>query len=444
MTDERTFIKRMLPVTLFGRALLILMVPIVAVQLVTIYMFFERHWDSVVRNMSNALAGEIIVLVDAFQNTGPGTRLRYTQAIGKMMGIDVTFDTSPNTVFVEGEGRASYPDFFGDLSRRLNYPFMVRRVGPGQDILISILMKNGVLSLQMTKKRLVSPTTYIFVFWMTGSAVLVLIIATLFLRNQIRPIRQLAKAAEQFGLGHDAPNFRPCGASEVRQAGRAFITMRNRIQRQVSTRTEMLAGISHDLRTPLTRVKLQLAMMKMDDQARKNIKSDVEDMEHMIQEYLDFARGEGQEQSELVSLHPYLSNIADAYRHHDEPVVLQKSEDVDLRIRPKAMRRAIQNIIDNAVRYGERADITIEKDDEHIVIYVDDQGPGIPKEDMKNVFRPFTRLDPSRNVDTGGAGLGLSIARDVVVAHGGTVALANKESGLRVMIRLPRHREIET
>jgi len=432
-------IKSYLPSTLFGRALLILVVPVVAVQLFSVYMFYTRHWDSVVRNLSSALAGEVVVLIDAFQNTKNDERMHYTRAIGVMMGIDVSYDESKSTIFVEGVGEDNYPDFFRDLSYRLDYPFMVQRSGEDDgEILVSVLMDQGTLNLRMTKKRLVSSTTYIFLFWMLGSAIVMMMIATLFLRNQIRPIRQLALAAERFGLGQDTPDFSPRGAAEVRQAGAAFLTMRQRIRRQVATRTEMLAGISHDLRTPLTRMKLQLALVTLDDKTRKSFAADLEEMEYMIQEYLDFARGAGQEPSEHVSMRGFLEEIINAYRFHDQPAQLHVPEgDVSMLMKPKALRRAIQNVIDNALRYGGQADVRLRIEETDVVIEVEDAGPGIPEEKHEAVFRPFTRLDPSRNAETGGAGLGLSIVRDSVVAHGGQVSLHNMKTGLKVSIRLP-------
>lgn len=433
-------LKRLLPATLFGRALLILVLPVVLVQLVAIYMFYERHWDSVVRNMSSALAGEIRVLVSEFESPPAKDRIKRVAEMGDEMGIGAWYDTRKASVFVEGKGREEYPEFFSLLSRKLSQPFMVRRVGPDQDIQISILMEEGTLELRTSKKRLVSSTTYIFILWMAGSATLLSMIAIMFLRNQIRPMRQLAQAAERFGLGQDVPFFSPRGALEVRQAGKAFLEMRDRILRQVSSRTEMLAGISHDLRTPITRIKLQLALMKPDAKAHQAIEADLEEMEHMIHAYLAFAKGEGEERSESVVMDDYVQEIAHGYIRHQQPVSCQPMPDVWLSIRPKAMRRAIQNLIDNALRYGRKADISAQDSPDYWVLHIRDEGSGIPEDLHESVFRPFTRLDPSRNTKTGGAGLGLSIARDIVLAHGGTVRLINlPEGGLCAEIRLPKN-----
>ncbi len=438
MRSVINMIKQVMPSTLFGRSLMILVLPLVLVQIFAIYMFYERHWDSVVRNMSNTLAGEAAVLAHAFQSAPDDQRVKQVTVLADMMGIGVEFDTDQTDVFVSGVGSKDYPQFYQQLESRFAMPFMVRREGSEQDILISLQMDDGVLHLRTNKKRLVSSTTYIFLMWMAGSAVVLLGIATLFLRNQIRPIRQLALAAERFGLGQDTPDFRPRGAAEVRQAGRAFLVMRARIERQVASRTEMLAGISHDLRTPLTRIKLQLAMMGIEPKARKELETDVTDMEHMIQEYLDFARGEGHEPSARVDVRDYLQRIVESYIYHQQPVTLVAPEGVSLSVRPKALRRGLQNVIDNALRYGLRADIRVMADKKALAIVVEDSGSGIPADQFENVFRPFTRLEASRNIETGGAGLGLSIAQDIVQAHGGTITLSNRdEGGLRVSIHLP-------
>jgi two-component system osmolarity sensor histidine kinase EnvZ len=271
--------------------------------------------------------------------------------------------------------------------------------------------------------------------------VLFLLIAVLFLRNQIRPIRRLAEAADNFGRGVDTLGFRPSGATEVRKAARAFIVMRERIKRQLRTRTEMLAGISHDLRTPLTRMKLELAMLPDTDAIRESVKElgdDVQQMEHMIQEYLDFARGEGREEAIRVSVRELLEDVVNDYRRLNEDVVLASGDDGMMDIRASGFRRVLHNVIDNALRYGKRCDVLLRISANYCEIIVDDEGAGIPQEKRDEVFKPFNRLDPSRNTKTGGVGLGLTIARDIVLAHGGNIALdSSPKGGLRVIIRLP-------
>lgn len=429
----------MVPATLFARALWILVLPIVLVQIVAVYIFYERHWDSVVRNMSGSLAGEISLLVHEFEQRPEATRLKSTTKLATRLGIRISYDESRAGVFVEGQGQSAYPELFNLLEHKLSHPFMIQLAGQEQEIQISVLMNEGRLEFFAGRKRLMSSTTYIFILWMAGSSVLLSAIAIMFLRNQVRPIRQLAQAAERFGLGLDAPNFSPRGAQEVRQAGRAFLEMRERIVRQVSTRTEMLAGISHDLRTPITRIRLQLALAKIDNKTQQALESDLQDMEHMIQAYLEFAKGEGIEKSEIVDMSTLLSEVTNAYQRQAAEVTTDAIDSALLFVRPKNMRRALQNIVDNALRYGESAHLSAKENADEWTLRIDDKGPGIPDAAQESVFRPFVRLDPSRNQHTGGVGLGLSIARDVVLAHGGRIELINRrQGGLRVQITLPK------
>lgn len=429
-------IKRYLPRTLFGRALLIMIVPAVLVQVLAVIQFYERHWDSVVRNMSASLAGEVVLVHQLY----PRLSLERLQEIGRMLGMEIRLDTRKQTVFEAGRGRDDYPEFYDHLKERLGTAFMVEQAGPQNDLLISLLVDTGTLRIETGRKRLVSSTTYIFLLWTAGSSLVLLAVATLFLRNQIRPIRQLAAAAEKFGLGQEEDTFQPRGASEVRQAGRAFVIMRNRIERQVKARTDMLAGISHDLRTPLTRMKLQLAMLQLDDRQRAELASDIEEMEHMIEEYLQFARGLEQEETEPVVIDRWLSELVEGYLRQQQAVRLEAESGLSVPLRPRAMRRAMCNIIDNALHYGNEAVVSTQEDGAYLVIAVRDKGPGIPENAFEDVFRPFTRLDQSRSPDRSGAGLGLSIARDIIQAHGGTIELRNRKRGLEVVVNLPQKR----
>lgn len=435
-------IKRLMPATLFGRALLILVIPVVLIQVVAVYVFYARHWDSVVRNMSSALAGEVVLLVREVERDSTPISVTHVQRLGEHMGISVSLDATRTKIFKEDMGKESYPEFYTLLKRFLTRPFMIQPKEDGQLIQISVLMDDGVLVMKTTRKRLASTTTYAFLAWMGGVSLVLMLIAIQFLRNQMRPIRQLAQAAEQFGMGQDLPNFSPRGAAEVRQAGKAFMVMRDRIARQVATRTEMLAGISHDLRTPLTRIKLQLAMMNLDEKAKHALESDVIEMEHMIHEYLDFAKGTTQEAGKRIDLSGFVRTIIANYQRSHKAVTLgdvTPLESISGVWRPNAMRRAIQNVIDNALRYGSVAHVEVVVKPKHIRLMVSDNGPGIAQSEHEFVFRPFTRLDPSRNVATGGVGLGLSIARDVLHSHGGDIQLDNRpEGGLRVTMIIPR------
>ena len=442
----RPTLKRVLPTNLFGRALLIMLVPIILLQLLVAHIFYDRHWDSVVRNMSNTTAADVAVLVQEYRRIASEDgfeKARYqVERIGQTMGIKVNM-LAPLKVR-NGVGQKKFPDFFNSLDARMDEPVMLE-YAKKERIRVLIGMDEQTMQLLIDRKRLASSTTYIFILWMLGSSLLLVTIATLFLRNQIRPIVQLARAAEQFGLGQDVQNFSPRGASEIRRAGRAFLTMADRIRRQVQSRTEMLAGISHDLRTPLTRMKLEIEMGKLDAATRAALNADIDEMRRMIDEYLDFARGEGSEPVEPMDIAALLTNLSQQYTRMGADIHFEGAAPVILMVRPQALRRALTNLIENAMRYGgATAQLTLEQTIAFVRIKVTDAGPGIPEAQQDEVFKPFTRLEPSRNIATGGVGLGLSIARDIAQAHGGDISLENQRNadgvvtGLEVTLRLPR------
>lgn len=432
------WLKPILPRSLFGRVLLIVVMPTVLIQLVLAYVFFERHWDNVTRSISNTLAGEIGFFVQRLKKAGP-------EDVGDVVSDFVL--TSGIAVSLEEEGAelgrnsGDYPEFQQRMKVVVTEPFSVRRMLSRGVIEVRVAMDGQLLKCEIPVKRLESRTTVIFAAWMLGATVMFLLIAVLFLRNQIRPIRRLAEAADNFGRGVDTPGFRPHGALEVRKAARAFIIMRERIKRQLRTRTEMLAGISHDLRTPLTRMKLELAMLPEDERLRESVQElqdDVQQMEHMIEEYLSFARGEGREDAVRLSLRELLEDLVADYQRLRASVQLEGGEDVVADVRVTALRRVMHNVIDNALRYGKHCKVSLRRSDKWCEITIDDDGPGIPADKREEVFKPFSRLDPSRNAKTGGVGLGLSIARDIVLAHGGRIALdVSPQGGLRVVVTLP-------
>jgi len=433
----RRFFKRFLPKTLFMRALLIVVLPTVLVQAVSAYIFYERHWENVTKHMANALAGEIAFLSQQAEEVNPKERSEQLWAFHETTGIRASFERGAKLSKKSTSAAQDFPEFQHVLDERIAEPFTVKRLEAQEMLEIRVQLKDGVLTFYTTLKRLESSTTVIFMLWMVGATLVFLCIAIVFLRNQVRPIRQLAEAAEGFGKGRDIGDFKPHGALEVRRAARAFLVMRERILRQIRSRTEMLAGISHDLRTPLTRMKLQLAMLPASQEVQ-DLQSDVTQMERMITEYLDFARGDSGEESERISIAQLLQGIADDYRRLNKEVPCNVPEDAKLDVRPGPLIRMMHNIIDNALRYGRECSISTRVASGKLEIYVDDKGPGIPKEQREAVFRPFTRLDASRNPKTGGVGLGLTIARDAARSHGGNITLADAPSGgLRVVVRLP-------
>jgi len=324
------------------------------------------------------------------------------------------------------------------IAERLHVPFTIDGVSDPQDILIAIDLPQGVLGVKVPRKRLYTSTTYIFMLWMVGSSLVLLSVATIFMRNQVKSLRRLAAAAESFGKGRAVPFFRIEGAAEVRQAAVAFLQMRDRIQRQIRQRTEMLAGVSHDLRTPLTRMKLALEFLG-DDGSVAELKSDVAEMEQMVNLYLDFARGEGTETPVETDVALLLEEVAAAMRRDGAAISLDEGDSFVAAVRPNALRRCLNNLIANARRHGRHVWVASEPAAEGLDILVDDDGPGIPAEERERAFQPFTRLDASRNPSTGGVGLGLTIARDVARSHGGDLRLETSPyGGLRARVHLPR------
>lgn len=431
-------LKRLLPRTLLGRSLLIIVSPLILVQIISAWVFFERHWDTVAVRLARGLAGDISATIELMREdpTPEGRRAAFRFA-AYHYGITVDFKVG------EILKNAPEPDS-GQLERVLREALVDRMQRPihiddtpERDVRLNIQLPDGVLEIIAPKKRLFTSTTYLFVAMMVGSSLILFGVAMMFMRNQVRPIRRLAAAADALGKGREVPSFRIQGATEVRQAAAAFNLMRNRLQRQVSQRTEMLAGVSHDLRTPLTRMKLQIAMM--DDVAGvSELRDDVREMERMVEGYLAFARGEGAELPARINLRDLLDEVVGAARRQGSDIVLACEGALTIAVRKEALRRCFSNIVGNAARHGKHIEIAARRTPDMVEITIDDDGPGIAADQRENVFRPFLRLDESRNAETGGVGLGLTIARDVVHSHGGEIFLEDSPlGGLRARIRLP-------
>ncbi len=324
------------------------------------------------------------------------------------------------------------------LKERVARPYWIDAVSDPRDIRILVQLDNSVLTADVPRKRVYTSTTYVFILWMVGSSLVLLSVAALFLRNQVRSLRRLAAAAERFGKGRPTAFTKIEGALEVRQAAAAFMQMRERIQRQLRQRTEMLAGVSHDLRTPLTRMKLGLELIG-DDPVAEGLKSDVVDMERLVNLYLDFARGEGTEHPVETDIGLLIEDLAAAARRDGMLLDLDPPVDLVVPVRPNALRRCLGNLIGNARRYGKHVWLSSVPVEDGVDILIDDDGPGIPAAERDRVFQPFVRLDASRNPSTGGVGLGLTIARDVARSHGGDVRLeTSPRGGLRARVHLPR------
>lgn len=438
---QASLIRRILPRSLFGRALLILVLPVLLVQLVVAYVFFARHWDQIERQLSSSLTQEVGFIYNIYNVSPDADGLKEAKFVARQMGMKLHLDTQQTDIMSREYNVQSHDVFTLRLRHHIPDPFTI--VDGDKHMELRILVDAGVLVFTISRKRLVSVTTDVFILTMVAASVVFLLIAVVFLRNQIRPITRLAKVAERFGMGQNTKHFQPRGAREVRLAGQAFITMRDRIERYVASRTDMLAGISHDLRTPLTRMKLQLAVAANKPETLQQMHQDVEQMEHMINEYLEFARGSGGEASVLVSLDGLLTGLIDKYKEQSHAVSLAKGVPITLTAKPNALMRALQNVIDNALRYGKTASVKVSESDEYISIAVDDEGPGIAEEQQEHVFQPFKRLDEARNLSEAGVGLGLSIARDSIMMQGGKIVIQNRYNkkeilGLSVEIILPK------
>ncbi len=426
--------RKVLPRSLLGRSLLIILVPIVLVQAVALMIFYGSHMNLISRRLGGAVAGEIAQTIRLL-----GTTSEPADQAWLLAGAEHDFELHMRIDRGGHLNNIRSVDIFGPMDddlaiamrEKVALPFTMDWQHDAQNVLIDVQMPHGVLHVAAPRKRLYSSMFYLFVIWLVGSASLVFAIAALFMRNQVRAIRRLALAAEAFGLGRDTGPIRPEGAVEVRQAATAFNRMQDRIRRFLAQRTEMLAGVSHDLRTPLTRLRLALAMMPQDSDAAE-MTADVEEMERMIGGYLAFARGEQAEQAVSVNLSAMLEEVAAGARRAGAEVSLDTPPTLTLNLRQDAFRRAITNLVDNARRHASRLAVSAASNGRAVYVNVDDDGPGIPPERRESVFRPF------ESDAAGGTGLGLTIARDIVRAHGGDIVLEESPlGGLRARVRVP-------
>jgi len=437
---QRSGIKRVLPKTMFGRSLLLIVVPLILVQIISAWVFYARHWETMERHLSADVAGDIAIVAEALKFTiGDAVQARLMEEASTATQIGFSFGrnaTPPPPAASDGGGVEE--QLRVAVHERIGAAAHAETLGDSSDFRVEVPVNRGVLTAIVPRKRLTTPTTYIFILWMIGSSLVLLVVAAIFLRNQVKSLRRLAAAADGFGKGRPVVFSKIEGALEVRQAAAAFIQMRDRIQRQIRQRTEMLAGVSHDLRTPLTRMKLELELLG-DNPIVAELKSDVVEMERLVQLYLDFARGEGTETPVETDIAPLIEDLAATQRRQGTELSLDQPAELVVPIRPNALRRCLGNLIANGARYGTHVWLTSRSVDDGVDILVDDDGPGIPLNERDHVFQPFIRLDSSRNPSTGGIGLGLTIARDVARSHGGDVRLeTSPQGGLRARVHLPR------
>ena len=405
---------------------------------VATYVFFDRHWFTVTQRMTHALSGDIAVIVDLLQKSdNAGSANEVINMASTKMDLTVTFSPGqslPQQRPIRGPIAVMLKH---ELNQSLSNSYVLDMTYAPETISIQVGVPDGVYTVLSPERRVYTPTTQVFILWMTGSSILLTSVALLFMRNQIRPIRRLADAAEAIGKGREVPWFKIEGSSEVRQAGAALMVMRDRLKRQITQRTAMLAGVSHDLRTPLTRMRLQIELMGTTADTEE-LSGDIDEMEEMLNAYLAFARGEEAEAAVPTDIAELLEEIANSARRQNPNLSLNAPTGIEIILRRNAVKRCLTNLVGNALRYGSRAEITASTQDNVVTILIDDNGTGIAADRREDMFRPFTRMEESRNPATGGIGLGLTIARDIARFHGGDVVLEDSPlGGLRARVWLP-------
>ena len=433
------WLRRRMPKGLFARALLIIITPMVLLQSVIAYAFMERHWQTVTQRLSASLTQDISAIIEIRKLLPPSSNSDDLERIAlDKLGLDVDFlpleplpPALPKPFFEILDASLST-----ELRKQLGKPFFIDTVGKSNLIEIRVQLDDSIMRVIARRSQAYASNSHIFLVWMVGTSLILIVIATLFLRNQIRPVLRLADAAESFGKGREV-EFKPRGASEVRRAGVAFLEMKRRIERAIDQRTTMLNGVSHDLRTVLTRFKLSLALLD-DTPELDDLKRDVDEMSRMLEAYLAFARGDASEIAAPTDIRGLLEGLkADAEREGHR-TVLEITGDPVVSVRPDAFRRMVTNLVSNAARFGDRIEISAVHDERYLTVAVDDDGPGIPPESRGEVFKPFLRLDEARNQDYAGSGLGLAIVRDIARSHGGDVTLdTSTMGGLRAVVRIP-------
>ncbi|MCI0599219.1 MAG: ATP-binding protein [Beijerinckiaceae bacterium] len=428
-----------MPKGLYARALLIVIAPMVILQGVLTYVFMERHWQRVTNTLSTALTQEIAAVIDLHQSRPSSQSDELLSRIGQQrLQIDIEF-------LPKGELPPPLPKPFfsildaalsNEIRRQIGKPFWLDTVGRSNFVEIRVKLDDSILRVVALRGAAYASNTHIFLLWMVGTSLVLIAVAIAFLRNQIKPILLLAKAAEAFGKGRDL-EFHPSGAREARQAGEAFLEMKRRIERAFEQRTAMLNGVSHDLRTILTRFKLSLALMRESDESR-DLQKDVAEMQRMLDTYLAFARGDAGESASQIDMEDFLEDLRlDSERAGVETTIALRGNPI-VTVRPDAFKRCVANLIGNAQSHGTHISIEAVRDKRFLTIHVDDDGPGIPPGLREDVFKPFVRLDTARNQDEGGTGLGLAIARDIARSHGGEISLSDsKAGGLRATVKVP-------
>ena len=430
------FVKKILPKRLFYRSLIIVATPIILLQIIITVVFFDSLWIKANKGMTRSLVGEVQTMFDVYKKGDANEQEMIINLYNKNFDFVIVF--KENELVPTKKTERWFSPIDRSLRRELKPvfdSFWFDTTSYKELVDLRIKYKNGALQIFFPRHKIAPSSARIFALWVTLPGFFLIFIALIFLKNQTRPLVNLAKAAEKFGKGEFIKEFRPSGAREIRQAAYEFDRMRKRITIHLNQRSEMLSGISHDLRTPLTRLKLQLALLKQQDIAKK-MSDDIDEMERMLNEYLDFASDQKHEKTEMIDINQIIENIVKKY--DDKKINLKLEEDKKINIRVNSIKRCLINLIDNGLAYGKKVDIFTKKTMQSIIIIIDDDGPGIPENEHQNVMKPFYRIDKSRSQNKSGVGLGLSIANDIIRSHGGSISLEKSPlNGLRARVSLP-------
>ena len=429
-------LKYLLPKRLFYRALIIVAAPTIILQLIIAVVFYDSIWIKVNKNITKSLVTQLKTIQEVYTNDKKNLDF-FTDSYKNNFNFEIGISQE---VFPKESGERKFSPMDRSLRRELkstfgnnNYWFSTSKFKNAVEI--KIKSNKDVIEFLVPKKMVSASSVRLFVLWTTLPSILLIIIALIFLKNQTKPLVRLAKAAERFGKGDYVNNFRSSGSLEIRKASFEFDRMAKRINRHLNQRAEMLSGISHDLRTPLTRLKLQLAMLKQKDLS-KEMSKDIDEMEKMLNDYLQFAKNQAQENTSKIDLTLLFNSIKNQFA--SEKLTIYSKEKIELEVRPSALKRSFVNIIQNGLTYGNNVIVNIQKGNNRALITIEDDGPGIPEDQYKNVFKPFFRLDKSRSLNQSGVGLGLAIVEDIINAHGGAIQLGkSKDGGLQVRVTLP-------
>ena len=427
--------RKLIPSSLLGRSLILIFVPLISVVILTCFVFYITSWNIITKRLSQSVVADINVIVKLIDQDLESKAIAIAKEDFKM-DVNYKKDVDLNPLSFRPE-RGILSIRLRQALEELKKPFIYDLSNLDQGAKIAIQLDQDLLIINVNKDRLYSETAFVFLLWMIFASLVLLIIAYYFMKGQIRPLKRLAIIAETFGRGLDAPELKGSGALEIRQTTNAFNQMRTRINRFLKQRTDMLAGVSHDLRTPLTRMKLQLSLMK-DENGKKELENDINEMTAMLDSYVSFVRGEAPEPIEQINLGEFIEEVCKSVKVKDQKLSININSKINTSGRPLQLKRSIKNIIENALRYANKIQVDVYNDDDNFYILISDNGPGIPEKKYEEVFKPFITLDPSRNKLKGESGLGLTIARDIVRSHGGDIKLSKSDfGGLKTIINLP-------